>query len=257
MLFWSTLGLALFHLAYRYNVLFVTDTAVDTRGLHYPRALMQLFIGIYIAEVAMVGMFAISKAAGPAALMAVFLIFTLLFHLTLSKSLGPLLYSLPRSLQVQEELYQSGGETVPGMDLEAETSETRATNGEKLKGVLPGRGGPATGKKGNFIAKFLKPWIYSDYATLRQMMPVDDIAHGNSGYTEEVEAGAYYPPSVTSTVPVLWIPEDPAGVSKQEVALTSKVIPITDEGCSLNEKNKIVWDTESARPPIWTEKVYY
>lgn len=60
-----------------------------------------------------------------------------------------------------------------------------------------------------------------------------------------------------SETPILWIPEDIAGVSKQEVAETSRVIPITDEGSRLDEKNKLVWDTEGARPPIWSEKVYY
>ena len=31
MLFWSTLGMAFFYLAYRYNILFITDTNIDTR----------------------------------------------------------------------------------------------------------------------------------------------------------------------------------------------------------------------------------
>ena len=48
-----------------------------------------------------------------------------------------------------------------------------------------------------------------------------------------------------------------AGVSKQEVFNRSKVIPISDEGCTLDDKNHIVWDTEEARPPIWSEKIYY
>ena len=60
--------MGLFYLAYRYNILFVTDTAVDTHGLIYPRALKQLLSGVYIAEVCMIGMFIISKAAGPAVL---------------------------------------------------------------------------------------------------------------------------------------------------------------------------------------------
>jgi hypothetical protein len=35
------------------------------------------------------------------------------------------------------------------------------------------------------------------------------------------------------------------------------VIPITDEGATLDKKNKIVWDAEDGRPPIWERPVYY
>ena len=76
-------------------------------------------------------------------------------------------------------------------------------------------------------------------------------------YAESVEENAYFPPSVTSEPPLLWIPRDEGGISRQEVAHTSKVIPITDEGCGFDEKNKLVWDPETARAPLWNEKVYY
>jgi hypothetical protein len=75
--------------------------------------------------------------------------------------------------------------------------------------------------------------------------------------TDKLEAEAYLPSVVTSQPPLLWIPRDQAGVSAQEVAHTGKVIPITDEGCELNDKNKLVWDQDGARPPVWEEKVIY
>ena len=95
-----------------------------------------------------------------------------------------------------------------------------------------------------------------DYETLRKLVPHEDTI-GNFEYSDEVEANAYFPPSVTSPAPILWIPADPSGVSKQEIAVTGKVIAISDEGCHLDEKNKLQWDTEGARPPIWSEKIYY
>lgn len=253
MLFWSSLGMGLFYLAYRYNILFVTDTAVDTHGLIYPRALKQLFSGIYIAEVCMIGMFIISKAAGPAVLMALFLVFTILFHITMNKAVDPLLYSLPRSLEVQEEAIQRSQHVSEVEDGQAATSQEKPKASNRL---VPG-GADGVAKQGNFFMKWLKPWMYADYETLRKLVPQEDQVGVVNQYSDEVEGNAYYPPSVTSATPILWIPEDPAGVSKQEVAHTSKVIPITDEGCQLDEKNKIVWDTEGARPPIWEEKIYY
>jgi hypothetical protein len=76
-------------------------------------------------------------------------------------------------------------------------------------------------------------------------------------YEETVAENAYYPPSVVAEIPLLWIPRDEAGVSRQEMQHTGKILPITDEGVTLDEKNKLVWDAEGARPPLWTPKVYY
>ena len=263
MLFWSTIGMALFYLAYRQNILFVTETQIDTRGLIYPRALKQLFFGVYLAEICLVGMFIVSKAAGPAVLMVIFLIFTILFHFTMAKALNPLLYNLPRSLEVEEEQIQRSNQGSELEDGHAQNGNGAAHNGDHQNGngkanvmnkFAPG-GAAGVQKKGNFFSKWLKPWIYADYATMRQLVPHE--SHMGLDYTEEVERDAYFPPSVTSQTPILWIPADPAGVSKQEVFHTSKVIPISDEGCTLNDKNHIEWDTEGARPPIWTEKIYY
>ncbi|KAI9152090.1 hypothetical protein HJFPF1_09313 [Paramyrothecium foliicola] len=258
MLFWSTIGLALFYLAYRYNVLFVSDTTIDTRGLIYPRALKHLFSGIYIAEICMIGMFAVSKAIGPAILMAAFGIFTILFHLTIQKALDPLLYNLPRTLAMEEERIQARNGNTEGTVLEDGQARNGANGEGKLFGkVVPGGDHAAAEKKGNFLTKFLKPWNYADYHTLRALVPQDEYMHELYKYDPEVEQNAYWPPSATSQTPILWIPQDRLGVSKVEIAHTGKVIPISDEGCTLDEKNKIQWDTEGARPPIWNEKIYY
>ncbi|KAL2754256.1 hypothetical protein ACRALDRAFT_1063155 [Sodiomyces alcalophilus JCM 7366] len=258
MLFWSSLGIFLFYLAYRYNILFVTDTIVDTRGLIYPRALKQLFAGIYLSEICMVGLFAVSQAFGPLVLMVACLVFTVLFHITISKVLDPLLYNLPRSLQVEEELLLAGEDPEAARPVASNptTAEMGGKEAAATNGSAPSQAEGASDKRGNIITRFLKPWVYADYHTLRKLVPRDAIDFDQM-YTEEVERDAYYPPSVTAPTPLLWIPADEAGVSKDEIALTSKVIGITDEGCVIDEKNNLVWDAESARPPIWDEKVYY
>lgn len=258
---WATIGMSLFYFAWRYNVLFVTDTQIDTRGLIYPRALKQLFTGIYLSELCLIGLFGASVAIGPLVLMIAFLVFTVLFHLSLNNALDPLLYNLPQSLMAEEEQRLAG--------LEATVSDEKAAANDKgyvtvsdavhrlkktevtdQRQTSPG-GQP---KKGNFIIKFLKPWVYADYFTLRSYLPQQET---NFGVTDKLEAEAYLPSVVTSQPPLLWIPRDKAGVSAQEVAHTGKVIPITDEGCELNDKNKLEWDQDGARPPVWEEKVMY
>lgn len=244
MLGFATIGMSLFYLAWRYNIFFVTDTKVDTRGLIYPRALKQLFTGVYIAELSLIGLLATSVAIGPLVLMIIFLIFTILFNLSMNSAIDPLLYNLPRTLAEEEIAPRESGASVE--------------SGEKDAGNVSNGSSPttATGKKPGLFAKFFKPWQHCDYETMRKLVPHGGVdAYGL--YAEEVERDAYYPPSVTSATPLLWIPEDPMGISKQEVRDTGKVIPITDEGCTLSDKNKLEWDTEAVRPPVWEEKIYY
>ncbi|ORY65236.1 uncharacterized protein BCR38DRAFT_408957 [Pseudomassariella vexata] len=249
MLGFATIGMSFFYLAYRYNVFFVTDTQIDTRGLIYPRALKQLFAGIYVAELCMIGLFGASVAIGPLVLMIIFTVFTALFHVTINSALDPLLYNLPRSLEYEEESLRN--------ELGSAASANNGfENGASGGGKELPTAASETGKKPNLFAKFFKPWVHCDYAAMRKLVPREAF-DANNLYTAEIERYAYYPPSVTSATPLLWIPEDAAGISKQEVRDTGKVIPITDEGCILNDKNKLEWDTEVVRPPVWEEKIYY
>jgi hypothetical protein len=250
--------MGLFYCAYRYNIFFVTDANIDTKGLIYPRALQQLMTGVYIAELCLIGLFGIAAAVGPIILMVAFLVFTALFHISLNAALDPLLYNLPKTLEAEEESIrgllsaetdQHNGTGAARIDSDPKDSEVNEKNNKVVEA-------PAPTKKPNFISKFFAPHIYSDYASLRQMVP-HNLLDADHLYEEAVERNAYFPPSVTAEVPLLWIPRDDAGVSRQEIVHTSKVIPITDEGCTFDEKNKLVWDTETARPPLWQEKIYY
>lgn len=244
-LIFAAIGLYLFYLAYRYNLLYVSNANIDTKGRVYPRALQQVFVGLYIAEFCLIGLFAIATgssvgALGPLILMIIFLVFTALYHLSLNAALEPLINYLPKSLEAEER-------RLLDEDANAERGEkgmVADTNAEL---------GPSPHGKPSFWKKFLRPDIYTDYATMRRLVP----KMVSIRYESEEEHDAYYNPAVTAGSQLLWIPRDPMGVSRQEVRDTSKVIPITDEGATLDEKNKIVWDAQDGRPPIWERPVYY
>lgn len=256
LLFWSTVGLWVFYQAYRYNITFVSDTTINTYGLIYPRALKQLFAGIYIAELCLVGIFAVSQAPGQAALTVIFLIFTVLYQITLSRALDPLLYNMPCTIQAEEDRLQAGsldGDNTSKMEegfmQQAPGSDTTpADRGSQTSEEL---------KRPNFVQKFFKPWVYADYWTLRELVSQEVLFDPGDEYDDEDEARAYLPPSVANPAPTLWIPEDRAGASKREVEDTKSVMDITDEGCKLDAKNRVNWDMVEARPPIWKDQTVY
>ena len=258
MLGFATIGLWLFYMAYRYNLLFVNSANVDTKGLVYPKALQHTLVGCYISIICLIGLFGIRAAPGPIVLMVVFLIFCILYHVSLNAAITPLLYYLPRSLDAEEDSLLEAQEGIMSRHHQSgngyEKDGTQQYGGRTTDDIKPLP--PAPHQKPSLFAKFLRPDLYTDYATLRRLVPRD---FAEIRYDEHIEREAYYHPAVVDRTPLLWVPRDQAGVSRQECAHTSRVTPMTDEGAYFNEKGKMAWDLEGTqgRPPIYDAKIYY
>jgi len=253
----ATIGFSLLYFAYRYNLLFVYNASIDTKGLVYPRALYQTMTGVYLAEIVLIGLFGLRAAVGPLILMVILLIFTILFQVALSDAVDPLLRFLPKSLEdVEERLLAAEdgdpntvpeeGPLFPTATPEGEEKEGAASNGSRNPIALVA----APLKKVGIIAKFLHPEIHADYLELRKLIPRQDFPE--ILYTPEEEREAYYHPSVSSEPPVLWFPRDAGGVSRQECAHTEAVISCGDDGAVIDEvTGKMMRVEEKSVPPGW------
>lgn len=123
-LVFAGLGMLFTSYVYRYGLLYVYDSRFDTKGLFYPRALMQLLVGLYIAEVCLVGLFALKSAFGPLLLMVIFLVFTALVHVSLHEAVTPLLYNLPRTLALEKDIGPIAEDERPGEETARPTEPT-------------------------------------------------------------------------------------------------------------------------------------
>jgi calcium permeable stress-gated cation channel len=107
---------------------------------------------------------------------------------------------------------------------------------------------PDPNQKPNFVLRFLHPEIFESYHVLRDMIPPElREMDPSASYSEEnasILKDAYSPPSIKSKSPRLWIPRDLAGVSRQEVAQSGKVVEISDEGASLDANGRLGVDLE-------------
>ncbi|KAL8727303.1 MAG: hypothetical protein Q9166_006134 [cf. Caloplaca sp. 2 TL-2023] len=102
---------SLFWLVYRYNTLYVTKFRFDTGGLLFPKAINQLFTGLYVMELCLIGLFFLVRDAdekgnsvgtpckGQAIIMIIVLILTVLYQLLLNNAFGPLFRYLPITLE--------------------------------------------------------------------------------------------------------------------------------------------------------------
>ncbi|KAL8694289.1 MAG: hypothetical protein Q9218_001057 [Villophora microphyllina] len=102
---------SLFWLVYRYNTLYVTKFRFDTGGLLFPKAINQLFTGLYVMELCLIGLFFLVRdddgkgkptgtpCKGQAIIMIVVLILTVVYQFLLNNAFAPLFRYLPITLE--------------------------------------------------------------------------------------------------------------------------------------------------------------
>lgn len=96
-LVFSSVALVLLYLAFVYNINFVLGFSFDSKGRNYPRALFQIFVGLYLSEVSLLGLFIMAKTWGPLVLEVVMIVVTVLAHLYFKRIFIPLFDAVPLS----------------------------------------------------------------------------------------------------------------------------------------------------------------
>jgi len=247
----AAVGLFLLYLVFRYNLFYAMDTlSINTQGRAYGKALQQLTTGVYLAEVCLIGLFAIStgassKATGPLVLMILFLIATIVFHVMLNRTLKAIKQNLARDPMASQTFE---------MD-----DHRRENSGEGLvqPNIPSHRQNP---RPASFLVGLLHPPRVAPFAAyLNTPLPE---------YPADVRNEAYLNPAITSPSPLLWIVHDEMGISGREKEGTGKVIGVSDTGAWWDEKNgnlTTVWTGQEARgetnmtrqAPIYEEPVDY
>ena len=105
-LIFNIISFALFWFVYRYNTLYVTRFTLDTGGLLYPNAINCTFVGVYVLEVALIGLFFLVQDAdgnqactGQAIGTIVMLVLTAGYQILLNNAFKPLFRYLPITLE--------------------------------------------------------------------------------------------------------------------------------------------------------------
>jgi hypothetical protein len=92
----------LFWFTYRYQMIYVSYAKAETNGLIFPKAINQLFTGLYFMELCLVGLFFLqedvdkNQSCIPQAIIMIIMgAFTVLFQVILNRAFGPLFTYLP------------------------------------------------------------------------------------------------------------------------------------------------------------------
>lgn len=232
-------------------------------GRAYGRSLQQLFVGVYLAEFCLVGLFAIgisknTAATGPLVLMLIFTGLTIIYHVIMSMTLGPLVDGLElvpgtegqsMSTKKHSDVYTEDGEY---------NNNNNKNNNRLSEAPTVTAPAPVGGIRGKLLHFFFHTKLaYKFFYPKKQLAPHFD--EPMRGYSEQEYEEAYLPPVITEPVQTIWIARDEYGLSAQEVAGCEEFnIPASDAEARLNEKANIQWDPHRVREaPVYEEKVPY
>lgn len=135
MLIFGTFVAALFWVVYRYNSFYVLRWTTDSGGLYFPRAVNQMFTGLYVMQLCLIGLFFLIRngknevvCAPHAIVMIVTIILTMIYQYMLNKSLGPLFKYVPITMEDEAQERQEQFEAALAQkwaELEEEEDGTR------------------------------------------------------------------------------------------------------------------------------------
>lgn len=224
----------LYYLAFRYQFLYVYRQPFDSGGFIYPRIIDQIYVGLIIYEIVMMGLFVLQKAAGQATIMFVVLLASIgAIVISRNNVFKPLIQYLPVEAFNDNGEFSSTGEHHQGdkhtgvggrgdkevvgddgVEMDGDVEKQAAAAADGYRGV-GSTGGPST--------PAFSPGTTSNL--LRSAM-TDSTAFMNPGLR-------------TQQQPV-WLPRDPAGFVDQEVTeLDGANIANTTDSATMDAKGKI------------------
>ncbi|KAE8227813.1 hypothetical protein CF326_g7277 [Tilletia indica] len=253
----------LYWLLYKYQFIYVIDQRpeTETAGLFFPKAVNQVFAGLYLEQVMLCALFFVSQsngngAADPAqavgpvkqsaiaqgALMVVLIVVTAAFHYFLLDSFGSLNNSLPLTLvtdgfapEVTGQHTTSGAPALTEKEKYADGHSSPSTaggkdnayNGDSEKLGHSQSGGPSTGAASGTTG-------------------VGAGSHG-AGITPSASTDeeTFMHPSLLDEQKPIWLPNDKFGIGRAGVAAArQRGVEATCDGNAVNEKGKVTTDAE-------------
>ncbi|KAJ6003730.1 hypothetical protein N7522_006422 [Penicillium canescens] len=103
----AALGLYLFFIIYRYNILYIMKATIDTRGKSFLLALQHVTIGCYLLITNLISVFAVGllndrSAVGPMIVTVVLLVTVVIYHCYLSMMIRPFADGIPRPAEKKD-----------------------------------------------------------------------------------------------------------------------------------------------------------
>ncbi|BGP55330.1 hypothetical protein JCM8202_002170 [Rhodotorula sphaerocarpa] len=242
----ACVAFALFWFVYKYLFLHVleTDPATETGGLFYPKAITQIFVGLYIEQVCLAGLFFLAQnaqgkqsAIPEGVLMVVLIVITAAFQIIMKMGYGPLIEYLPLSV---------AGQLNPGPQ-DRYSGERDGRSSEHVQDSPSAYDSPVQGDRKEKKEKDQSRFPPQRPSTDEHNMPLRnedsraaETDHDAGDDDETLDEHAFDHPAMYMEADTVWIPEDPNGLYRDEVEHTrSAGVDASSDGATMNEKGKV------------------
>ncbi|CAD6892990.1 unnamed protein product [Tilletia laevis] len=275
----------LYWLLFKYQFIYVIDQRpeAETAGLFFPKAVNQVFAGLYLEQVMMCALFFVSQsngngsndpatATGPVkqsaiaqgGLMVVLIVATAAFHYFLMDSFGSLSTSLPLTLVTDGFAPEVLGHQLPSNGQALSEKEEKEKK-EELVDAVDANSSPSTvGGQDNMDANESQELAHSPAdgsssdtisgttsGTISGTTSVGGRTYGNDAglaSSSSADENTFLHPSLLDEQKPIWIPDDKFGIGRASVAAARRQgVAATSEQTSVNEKGKVT--TNAHVPP--------
>lgn len=237
-LLFAAASFLILYICYQNNENYVFTKAPDGLGMYYVRALFQTMVGIYLGEVCLLGLFAVSKAWGPAILEIILLLVTVFFHIHMNAAYDPKLGVIPNTVM---KPLDGKSDTISWRSPKSAKNDITTLpsanvgvpllieNDHERKSTAPA----------NFIVRFFWPNTYLSFTEVRKMIP--DSFNELPEESEKSQLHAYDYSVVSEKCPKIWIPRDPMGLSEKFKQRFADVLTVIDDNAGFDNLGKEIW----------------
>ena len=257
----------------------MTKFRFDTGGLLYPTAINQLFTGLYVMEICLIGLFLLVRNAtdqgiaygtpckGQAIIMAVVFTFTVLYQWLLNRAFGPLFRYLPINLEdeavnrdeefarAQESRWRLNENERLGEDIHNVSEERDRCAQEEDPRAHDNCGIEKRDRNRHHEARNIESrQTRSDRIGETLFSGVNnEIEDMSPKERDRLVQHAFKHQALRARRPVIWIPNDELGICDDEILRTQKLskdIGISKEYTGLDRKGRVVYERS---PPDFSE----
>lgn len=268
----AVLTFCLFWIVYRYNTLYVTKFRLDTGGLLFPTAINQLFTGVYVMEMCLIGLFFLVRdqhdhvaCKGQAIGMIVVLAITIGYQYLLNDAFDPLFRYLPITLEgeatrrdeefalVQRRKFRLDDNGM--MTFKPQQVKQSCTDWARSRPLANGEKQPTTERKLDHFQRKDEESQEPTHPAARTLFShiKNDLEDLTPAERNRLVQRAFQHEALRTKRPVVWLPRDDLGISDDEVFRTqlySKHIWVSNEYQMLDARGRIVF---SRNPPDFSE----
>ncbi|KZV65766.1 DUF221-domain-containing protein [Peniophora sp. CONT] len=277
----SCAAFVLFYFLYKYQYTWINDQPAtsDTGGLFFPKALQQVFVGLYIQQICLCALFFLAQdenkkgsAIPEGALMVVLIVFTAFFNYILNNSYRPLINFLP--LSIADRSFDPDNATPADAQEAAEanglTDAAKREHDIRSKDYVNGssRADGSESPKNKAGVSVSSPQPSNRVPTINPEADADAAERGsftnNSRASspspsaqpvdpEAIAAGVDFThPAAVEPQQTVWLPRDTLGLAVEaERSIREDGIDVTTEGAVMDAKGHV---DVSAAPPEETRK---